>query len=278
MPLVPSIAILAIAIALGGLAAVWHDRAKRAIPPVRTFAVVAAASIAVLHLLPEAIAEVGWPALLAAAAGLLGPWLLERAVSPGGEHRHNAPTTALAMGYAAVIAHQAGEGATVATLAETGALSASIILAIAAHTMPLAMVVGMRVMKVREGRQGAKKATGLALAGVILATVGGAALGSVLGADQLATVEPWILATIAGLLLHALAHDAFPEPPVGALGRVFDATAGLAGLSLALIGVEDHGWSQEIPVWLQVLGVVVVAGAIVLRSLRRSKAGGGHVH
>jgi len=71
--LVPSIAILAIAIALGGLAAFWHDRAKRAIPPVRTFAVVAAASIAVLHLLPEAIAEVGWPALLAAAAGLLGP-------------------------------------------------------------------------------------------------------------------------------------------------------------------------------------------------------------
>src|SRR5689334_14777484 len=108
-------------------------------PMIRTFAVVAAASIALLHILPEAVAAAGAGALAAALLGAVGPMVLERALPA--RPSHEAPTTALAMGYAAVVVHQAGEGAALASLAETGALSAGIVLAIAAHTTPLAMVV-----------------------------------------------------------------------------------------------------------------------------------------
>src|SRR6185503_11754360 len=118
---------------------------------IRTFAVVAAASIAVLHLLPEAMAAIGPRALVATAIAAFGPALVERLIPSQRVHRHDAPTTALAMGYAAVIAHQAGEGAALASLASTGALSAGIVLAIAAHTVPLAMVVAIRVLEVKSG-------------------------------------------------------------------------------------------------------------------------------
>lgn len=274
MSLLLGIVILALAVILGGLAAGFRERAHRAMPAVRTFAVVAAASVALLHLLPEAIAEVGLWAVLATGVGLVGPVAIERAIpARQGHHHEKAPTTALAIGYAAVVAHQAGEGAAVATLARTGALTLSVILAIAAHTVPLAMVVAIRVLEVRGGR-GARRATGLALAGVALATVAGAFAGNLVGAARLEAVEPWILATIAGVLLHALAHDpAAPAatPPTRS-ARVLDAAAGLVGLVVALVGVEEHGWTQLIPVPAQVAGIALVAAAIIARSFRRPHA------
>src|SRR5688572_5002322 len=123
MSLLLGVALLALAVLVGGLAAVWRERGRRAMPAIRTFAVVAAGSIALLHLLPEAMAEVGWGALLAAAGGFFGPLLLERWLVPHEKRAHSAPTTALAIGYAAVAAHQMGEGAAIASLARSGALS-----------------------------------------------------------------------------------------------------------------------------------------------------------
>src|SRR5262249_32257877 len=101
VPLAVGIAILAFAVLLGGLAALFPDATRRVMSMVRTFAVVAAASIALLHLLPEAVSEAGWGALLAAALGAFGPIALERAIPSQRAHAHDAPTTALAMGYAA---------------------------------------------------------------------------------------------------------------------------------------------------------------------------------
>jgi hypothetical protein len=212
---------------------------------------------------------VGLWAVLATGVGLVGPVAIERAVP--GHHHEKAPTTALAIGYAAVVAHQAGEGAALATLARTGGLTLSIVLAIAAHTVPLAMVVAIRVLEVRGGERGARRATGFALAGVALATALGAFAGNLVGAARLEAVEPWILATIAGLLLHALAHDPDPEKaaPRTTGGRVVDAVAGLVGLVVALVGVEEHGWTEAIPVPAQLAGIALVAAAIVARSFRR---------
>jgi ZIP family zinc transporter len=289
------IAILATAVALGGLAALLRERGKRAMPAIRSFAVVAAAAVALLHLLPEAVDSVGWPALLAAAVGLFGPLVLERKLlhQHGHAHVHRhartsdvpgwaelagptsgegaanpAPTTALAMGYAAVIAHQAGEGAAVASLAQTGALSPSIVLAIAAHTVPLAMVVAIRVLEVKVGA-GRKRAMSLALAGVALSTIVGSLAGNLLGAAGVASFQGWILAVVAGLLLHALSHDALGPADRSVSGRIVDASAGLAGLALALLGIEDQGWVASVPWWLRALGVAFVAMAILGRSFLR---------
>ncbi len=271
MSLLVGIAVLAFAVFVGGLAALWRERGRRAVPAIRTFAVVAAVAIALFHLLPEAIAAGGWVVLIATAIGAFGPAALERMIPSERAHTHDAPTTALAMGYAAVIAHQAGEGAALASLAGTGALSAAIVLAIAAHTVPLAMVVAIRVIEVRPGPS-AKHATFLALAGVALATVAGALGGNLLGTARLAAVQPWILASVAGLLLHALSHDARAPTSQSLGGRIADAFAGWAGLLLAALGIEEGGWTHHLPVALQIGGGVVLAAAIVVRSFLPQRA------
>jgi hypothetical protein len=265
--LVFGIAILALAVLAGGLAAFLRDRGRRAVPAIRTFAVVAAVAIALFHLLPEAISAIGARALLACAIGAFGPAILERLTPAQRAHTHDAPTTALAMGYAAVIAHQAGEGAALASLASTGSLSFGIVLAIAAHTVPLAMVVAIRVLEVKGGPDGAGvRATGVALAGVALATVAGALAGNLVGTARLAAVQPWILATVAGLLLHALSHDALGVPAPTTVARTIETGAGWAGLLVAIVGVEPGGWVDEIPPVVRVVGLLVLAALIAARS------------
>jgi hypothetical protein len=276
------IAILALAVVLGGLAALFREPARWAMSAIRTFAVVAAVAIALLHLLPEAIAAVGAGALVAALVGALGPMVLERAIPSPRGHTHEAPTTALAMGYAAVVVHQAGEGAALASLAETGALSLAIVLAVAAHTVPLAMVVGLRVLEVRgDEKRGEKRAIAIALLGVVAATACGAGAGSFIGRARLASAQPWLLALVAGLLLHALSHDVLAPPSPSLRGRIGDTLAGWAGLALAAIGVEHGGWIESIPVPLRIAGTAVLASAIAARSFsgraRRAHApSGGH--
>jgi hypothetical protein len=256
-----SIAILALAVFFGGLAALFRESGPRIIPAIRTFAVVAAASIALLHLLPEAIAVIGAPALLATAVGVFGPAVLERSMPSQRGHRHDAPTTALAMGYAAVVAHQAGEGAALASLASSGALSAGIVLAIAAHTVPLSMVVAIRVLEVKAGAN-ARRATAIALCGVAFATIAGALLGNLIGEHRLSAIEPWILASVAGLLLHALSHDALPTKAASTPARLVNVAAGWAGLLVAVLGVEEGSWLAQVPGWARTAGVVVLAGVI----------------
>lgn len=267
MSLLLSIAILALAVLLGGLAAAFRDPARWAMSAIRTFAVVAAVAIALLHLLPEAIAAIGFGAVIAAAVGAFGPMVLERSIPSQHHHTHEVPTTSLAMGYAAVVAHQAGEGAALASLAETGALSLAIVLAVAAHTVPLAMVVAIRVHEVKGGAASRRRrATGLALLGVAAATAVGAATGSFIGAERLVAAKPWLLAAVAGLLLHALSHDVLAAPSTTTPARVADTVAGWAGLGLAVVGVEHGGWLETIPLGVRVAGVIVLGGVIAGRS------------
>jgi hypothetical protein len=261
-----SVSILALAVMLGGLAAAFRHRGERAMPAIRTFAVVAAASIALLHLLPEAIGEIGWRALLAAAAGCLTPAVLERAVPMRRGHSHRAPTAALAMGYAAVLAHQLGEGAAVASLDRLGQLTMPVVLAIAAHTVPLAMVVAIQVLEAKGG-VGGKRATSVALAGVALATVVGAFAASLIGVTQLEVVEPWLIATVAGILLHALSHEALESTAATPASRAGEAVAGLLGLALAVIGVEEEAWLQRFPLALRIAGIGLLSALVLLRSL-----------
>lgn len=281
MSLALGVGVLALAVLLGGLAAAFRARAQRWMGPIRTFAVVAAAAIALLHLLPESIEQVGPWALLAAALGLAAPAALERAFPAHGGHTHHerAPTTALAIGYAAVLAHQLGEGAAVATLARTGMLTKAVVLAIAAHTVPLAMVVAIGVLEARgNARGGATRATLLALAGVAGATACGALLGNLIGASTLAVVEPWILAVVAGLLLHALAHDARPHALGGFAPRAVDAVAGLGGLAIAAAGIESTGWLVSMPPSLRGAGLAGAAAVVVARSFFLRGRAHAHAH
>jgi hypothetical protein len=280
--LIFAVACIAFAVFMGGLAGLGYRHARHAMPVVRTFAVAAAVGLSLLHLLPEAVAARGWIVLVAAAAGMIVPAILERfllAPKGGDKHVHGAATSALALGYAAVIAHQAGEGAAMASLASSGDLSLAVVLAIAAHTVPLAMVVAIRAVEVvaergRSGRRGV--AIGAALGGVVLATVAGALAGSLVGAERLSSMEPWVLATVAGILLHALWHDALELPSATRRGRVADAVAGLLGLGLAAVSIEEGEWHAPEPFGAVV--AIALALAIVGRSAFAPAAAHDHDH
>ena len=261
-----AVVVLAISVLLGGLAALVRDTGRRGMPALRMFAVVAAACIAVLHLLPEAIHEVGFGALLVAAAGALGPSLLERLAPTAHDHGADAPTTALAIGYGAVIVHQAGEGAALASIARGGTLSSSLVFAVAGHTVPLAMVVAIRILELKGGSPAkAGRAAALAMAGLALATALGATLGSFVEGTRLAAMQPWLLAVVAGLLLHALAHGSLgPAPGADLLGRLLSAAAGLAGLALAVAGAEEGEWRQRVPQFVQLGGIAALAALLLL--------------
>ncbi|HTN89959.1 MAG TPA: hypothetical protein VL242_40060 [Sorangium sp.] len=264
MSLAFGVSLLALAVMLGGLAALFRRRSEGAMSSIRTFALVGAASIALLHLLPEAFGEIGWLGLLAAATGFLAPAALERLLL-GDAGAHRTPTTALAIGYAAVLAHQFGEGAAVASLSRVGQLTLPIVLALAAHTVPLAMVVAIQVLEVRAGAND-KRAMSAALAGIALATVTGAFATRLVDAERFEAIEPWVLSAVAGLLLHALSHEAVASGPATSISRAGEAVGGLLGLVLATVGVDEEEWVQQIPPELRIAALVVLVGLILLRS------------
>ncbi|MDI1443246.1 hypothetical protein [Polyangium sp. 6x1] len=262
MSLPVGLAVLALAVLLGGIAAIWRDHGHRVMPGLGTFAMVASAAIALLHLLPEAIAEAGWLALAAAAAGFLVPFLIERLAPQRGAHADD-PT--LVMGYVAVLLHQAGEGTAVASLARAGELNPTIVLAIAGHTVPLAMVVAIQALEHVTGPK-SKPVAALSLAGCALATVGGALSLDLVGEARIASIRPWIIAAVAGLLLHALSH-APKASEENARSRVTEIVAGLVGLSLALVSLEHDGWVLYLGWPLRVAGLVVLVAAVVAKGL-----------
>lgn len=265
MSLPVGLAVLALAVLLGGIAAIWRDHGHRVMPGLGTFAMVASGAVALLHLLPEAIAEAGWLALAAAAAGFFVPFLIER-LAP--QHSAHADGPTLLMGYVAVLLHQAGEGTAVASLARADELKPTIILAIAGHTVPLAMVVAIQALEHVTGPK-SKLIAALSLAGCALSTVGGALSLDLVGAERIATIRPWLVAAVAGLLLHALSH----APKTGeesARSRVTEIVAGLVGLSLALVSLEHDGWVLYLGWPLRVLGVVALVAAVVAKGLLSS--------
>ncbi|MDI3289807.1 hypothetical protein [Polyangium sp. 15x6] len=267
MSLPAGLVVLALAVLLGGIAAIWRDHGQRVMPGLGTFAMVGSAAIALLHLLPEAIAEVGWLALGAAAAGFLVPFLIERLTPQRNAHAHaHADGPTLVMGYVAVLLHQAGEGTAVASLARAAELHPTIVLAIAGHTVPLAMVVAIQALDHVTGPR-SKVIAALSLAGCALATVGGALSLDLVGEARITSIRPWLVAAVAGLLLHALSHTPKKTGEETTRSRVTEVVAGLVGLSLALLSLEHDGWVLYLDWPLRVLGVVVLVAAVVAKGL-----------
>lgn len=259
MSLAVGLTVLVIAVALGGLAAAWRDHGRRVVPGIATFATVAAAGVALLHLLPESIVEGGVFALVPLLVTLFVSVLLERR----SRNADASPTGALIAGYIAVIIHQAGEGTAIATLARTNELRPTIIFAIAAHTVPLAMVVAIRAVTTSSDAHRSVIRASLALIGCALATVVGAFSIEVIDATFLAQTKPWLVAAVAGLLLHALFHDhetKRPDEP-DVRRRVTDIVAGLLGLSVAVLTLEPDGWVRLVswPLRLALLGALIAA-------------------
>lgn len=268
MSLAVGLTVLAIAVALGGFAAAWRDHGRRVVPGIATFATVAAAGVALLHLLPEAIVEGGVFTLIPLFVTLFVPVLLERR----SRNADTSPTGALIAGYIAVIIHQAGEGTAIAALARTNELRPTIIMAIAAHTVPLAMVVAIRAITTSSDAQRSVIRASLALMGCALATLVGALSVEEIDPAILAQTKPWLVAAVAGLLLHALFHDHQTKhhDEQDFRRRATDIVAGLLGLSVAVLSLEPDGWVRLVSWPLRLALLAALIAAVIARVFVRT--------
>jgi ZIP family zinc transporter len=166
--------------------------------------------------------------------------------------------------------HQAGEGTAIAALARTNELHPAIIIAISAHTIPLAMVVAIRAITMQaDGQRGAVRAS-FALGGCAVATVVGALSIEVIDASVIAKGKPWLVAAVAGLLLHALLHGVKRTDEDDVRGRVTDIIAGLVGLSVAVLSLEPEGWVRQVSWPVRLALLVAMVAAVIVRGFVRT--------
>ncbi len=181
------------ALFLGPLLARVARTAQPLVQALDGYVVVAIAGLALLHVLPESVAHGGWLAVVAAAAGLLVPLLVERVLAGG-------HAGVLGVAIAGLLLHAATDGA---ALSVGGThLGYGVVL----HRVPLGLLLWWALAAER----GPRVAVAF-ISLVALATVGGYAG----GAPALAQIStPWLAAFqafVVGSLLHVVAHHATPS-------------------------------------------------------------------
>jgi hypothetical protein len=202
-----------VSVALGaGLAFATHgDGRAKAIRWIRLASVVAAVAVVAIHLVPEAVAMLGAHALAAFGAGIVLPTLLEAAIASVARrrahvHGHHGALAALEIGYAGLVAHRFGDGLTMGAYVRANSsfsAAAWVVLALAAHIVPVTTVMILAVLSLR-GQRSAWYRTGV-LAASTMAGVVAATLALPIGTHG--SLSGWISATVAGLLLHIVLHD-----------------------------------------------------------------------
>ncbi len=198
------LAVALIAVFLGTWLALFRPASPRALTAVRRVSVAAALLVIATHLLPEALHGLGALALIGFAAGAALPAILAhvgRLLTP---HGQVASVVALEISYAGLVIHRFGDGLSMGAYAtgKDGFLPiAAVVLALAAHIVPVTTVMLLAVASLR-GRQAAL------VHGFILAaaTMAGVALAFVAMGNEPAPAAAWISAIVAGLLLHVVAH------------------------------------------------------------------------
>jgi hypothetical protein len=205
------LAVAIVAVALGAWLALGQRDALNTLGPLRVLALVAALAIIALHLLPEAFHDLGALFMvLGVAAGAVGPWALQRLTVAAFRNRmdgtRHGAVVALEVGYAGLAVHRFGDGLSMgaASSAEPGLTSAGVVLALAAHIIPVTTVMILAVDAENGRRSAVRHAAGLALA-----TVAGVVTAGALIHGARRELSPWVSAVVAGLLLHIVTHEAF---------------------------------------------------------------------
>ncbi len=178
-------------IALGALLGLARDDWGRGVHALHLIAIGAAALVSLGHLLPDAYAAAGIPAVAVFAVAAGGPALIRAAASG---------QVGFELGYVALALHKIGDGLGLAAYAHASAFD--VVLAIGLHSVPLTALIVMIFADRRGPRSGVIRALGLAVA----ASLGIAAAGLV--PEQLwSDARPWLDASVGGLLLHAALHS-----------------------------------------------------------------------
>lgn len=237
----------------------------------RTFATLAAVAVVVTHLLPEALRELGPLSILLFLAGWFAPALAHfvgrRSTSGRAQH------AVLEAGYWGLVVHHVADGIGLGAytrLPDQGS-HLDVIVALAAHTVPLIAVVSIAYRTTFGARSAVMRSLGLAAASVV-----GILLSNLAAASTIEGFSPVIAAVAAGLLLHVVTHDLTEDPAHGPLARTLDLVVAALGVSVSLLGVlhsEDAGTREFVQGLVQlsertslVILVALLAAAFALRS------------
>jgi hypothetical protein len=277
--LVPCL-VAATAVGLGLLLGLASTRSSPGVGALRTLAFTAALTVALTHLLPEALAELGAPGMLLFAATSVGPaWgrmLRGKRGSHGGHahggHAHGGHAhghAALSAGYLGLLVHHVGDGLGLGAYSELpgGPLAhADVLLALAVHTVPLVAVVTLAFRSVSGTRAAVERAAGLGAA-----SLGGVLLSAVVPSSLVHSLSAWIAAGVAGLLMHVVTHDLGRDLPATSAARALDAGAAAFGVGVSMLGADPdlvtlHGELRHVLVQLLELGApaLVLGWAVAL--------------
>ena len=199
----------------------------------RTFATLAEVAVVVTHLLPEALRELGPLSILLFLAGWFAPALAhfigQRSTSGRAQH------AVLEAGYWGLVVHHVADGIGLGAYTRLPADQGShldVIVALAAHTVPLIAVVSLAYRTTFGARSAVLRSLGLAAASVF-----GIGLSSLAAASTIEGFAPIIAAVAAGLLLHVVTHDLTEDPAHGPLARSLDLIVAGLGVAVSLLGV-----------------------------------------
>jgi hypothetical protein len=216
--------------------------------PLRTFALMAALTVVVMHLLPMALAQIGGWAVLVFCLGLVAPEALGKLGETVWRARHHAPSgpqnaelrrvMALEATYFGLLLHRVGDG--VGLGAFTGeiygsAASAGVMTAMSAHAVPVVAIMVLAFDSV----QGRGSALARAL-GLWMASIAGVWFSHSLPQAAFAEASAYISAFVGGTLLHVVTHDLTADLPKTHPQRGLDLVAMALGGYLTMIGHETH--------------------------------------
>jgi hypothetical protein len=235
-PVLLPAAVAVAAVTLGLFLGLLPTGRARLAGPLRSFALAAALTVVVTHLLPEAFVELGAPALFVfAAATAVSAWArVVGRLAGGGEHSH----AGLKAGYAGLVVHHVGDGLGLGAYgAATGEGHAhtDVLLALAVHTVPLVAVVSFAFRA-----SGGTRSAVLASSGLAAASVLGVGLSGLVPSDLTHSLNGWIAAAVAGLLVHVVTHDLARDLPETHGARLLDLAAVALGVGVSLLGGEEE--------------------------------------
>jgi hypothetical protein len=229
----------------------------------RTFATLAAVAVVVTHLLPEAVHELGPLSIVLFLAGWFTPALAHfiGQRSTRGRTAH----AVLEAGYWGLVVHHVADGIGLGTYTRLPAEQGShldVIVALAAHTVPLIAVVALAYRTTFGTRSAVLRSLGLALASVF-----GIALSSLVTGKTIESFAPVISAVAAGLLLHVVTHDLTDDSPHSALARLSDLLVGGLGVAVSLLGVWHSADAGTLQFATQVVQLTERTSLVILVAL-----------
>jgi hypothetical protein len=242
-PVLLPAAVAVAAVALGLLLGLTPSGRTRLVGPLRTFALAAALTVVLSHLLPEAISVLGATGLLVFGATVAVPgWvrLVGRFLGAPEHHHH----TGLGLGYLGLLVHHVGDGLGLGAYgnSEGHGSHVDVLIALAVHTVPLVAVVTF-AFRSKSGTRGAVLASG----GLALASVVGVAASGMVPPELVEKLSGWIAAGVSGLLVHVVTHDLDRDLPETDGARVVDLAVAAAGVAMTLATSAHHEMVRALP-------------------------------